>query len=76
MENKELQNNDFILPGNLGTVRIGNSTSEIITMNAKAGNVTITLKPMSKQLPPQNKTEDAIFEIIQPFQLPNAQPKE
>lgn len=40
----ELQNNDFILPGNLGTAKIGNKIRDIKSVfKKKDGSVTITV---------------------------------
>lgn len=44
MEENKLQNNDFILPGNLGTIKIGNKVRDIKSaFHANDGTVTITI---------------------------------
>lgn len=44
MSNNELQNNDFILPGGLGTVQVGDQVREIKSIfNSKDGSCTITI---------------------------------
>lgn len=54
MSNNELQNNDFIIPGNLGHVDIGDRKAEIIQQfRSNDGAVTLTLLPIqmnSKQI--------------------------
>lgn len=43
-QNKELQNNEFILPGNLGTVKINGKEREIVSVfKCKNGSNTITV---------------------------------
>mgnify|MGYP001581077927 CR=1 FL=1 len=47
MSNNELQNNDFVLPGNLGNVSIGNNRAEIIQQfRSNDGMATLTLLPI------------------------------
>lgn len=61
MSNNELQNNDFVLPGNLGNVSIGNNRAEIIQQfRSNDGAITLTLLPIqmnSKQIKIENKYE-------------------
>lgn len=44
MSNNELQNNDMILPGNIGTISVGNKVRDIKSVfKGKDGSVTITI---------------------------------
>lgn len=62
----ELQKDDFLLPGNLGTV----NGREIKQIKKKDGAITITISDVvQKYLDKKNNIEDAEFEIIQPKQL-------
>jgi archaeosine-15-forming tRNA-guanine transglycosylase len=47
MSNNELQNDDFILPGNLGCIRVEHGKAEIIQQfRSNDGAVTLTLLPI------------------------------
>lgn len=44
MSNNELQNNEFVLPGGLGTIQVGSQLREIESIfNGKDGSCTITI---------------------------------
>lgn len=49
MSNKDLQNNEYYLPGGLGTVVINGKESEIIKSesNYQNGSLTLTLSPLN-----------------------------
>lgn len=79
-QNKELQNNDFILPGNLGTIQVGNKVRDIKSVyKKKDGSVTITVgetKPEPLIIDNVKIKGIGIYYPEQQIQLPNAQPKE
>lgn len=69
----DLQKEDFILPGNLGTVSDSYGNKMEITKIEKTNRSTvITLGQVVKEyLDQKSNTEDADFEVIQPKQLEN-----
>lgn len=79
MENKELQNNEFILPGNLGTIQVGNKLRDIKSVyKKKDGSITITVGETKEPLIIGNVKIKGIgiYYPEQQIQLPDAQPKE
>lgn len=80
MENKELQNSEFLLPGNLGTIKVGNKTRDIKSVfKRKDGAVTITIgetKPEPLIIDNVKIKGIGIYHPEQQIQLPDAQPKE
>jgi hypothetical protein len=73
---KELQKDDYLLPGDLGTVTIASTgkVSKVTNMvkNKSDGSVTLTLSQIvDHYLNGVPVTEDADFEIVQPKQIEN-----
>jgi hypothetical protein len=73
MEN-EIQNSEFTLPGNLGSVLIastGKVSNVTKVLKGKDGSTTITLSEVvDHYLNGVPETEDAEYEIVEPKQLP------
>jgi hypothetical protein len=68
---KQLQKDEYYLPGDLGTFVLGGNVRNIEhLMKHNDGSVTLTIG-MTQYPKPNNNTEDATFEIIQPKQLTN-----
>lgn len=69
----ELQNNEFILPGDLGTIRVGNKVRDIKSVfKGKDGAVTITVGE-TKPEPLFPGSSIAIYYPEKQIELPNEQ---
>lgn len=88
-QNKELQNSDFILPGNLGTIQVGNKTRDIKSVfKRKDGAVTITIGETKPEPLIVNGANTGLYiyspevsfteikQITDGFETSNTQPKE
>lgn len=65
--NNELQNDEFYLKGDLGSVKIGSATHEITKMfKAKNGTTTLTIDPFPRSL---EITIRKGWELVQPKQI-------
>jgi len=66
---KELQRDEFILPGDLGEMTIASTGKKAkvtkVSANKKLGYMTLTLTPIA----PKPETEDVDCEIIPPKQI-------
>ncbi len=75
---KEIQKDEYYLPGGLGEVKIASSgTVHEITKaesNSADGSVKLTITPQEFHRLYWNITQDAEFEVLQPKQLPEVNP--
>lgn len=68
MNNKLQRVVDKLLPGDLGTVKVGKLNRKIRSVWAESGSITVTISGLNSCIE-QEITEDAEFEIVEPKQL-------
>lgn len=75
----DIQNDEFLLPGNLGTVKVGDTIKSISKMetNKKEGSITLTIvdemKPLKDYLQGNSSTQEFIQECRNISKTENAE---